>query len=101
MIVCHCNVVSKQEIVETIHDFLHHDPWQLVVPLQVYHALQKRGRCCGCFSGVVDIIARTTETFHRDGQTPEAEIISLLDRLRKKQNQMEKARQAALRHMVA
>ena len=39
-----------------INSLLDEDCWQLIVPAKVYHAMQKRGRCCGCFPNVVDII---------------------------------------------
>lgn len=84
MIICHCNLISTEEIERTIIDFLDQDAWQLIVPLQVYHALEKRGRCCGCFPNVVDIIVRTVRTYHEAQSTPQAEIILLVDRIQKK-----------------
>ncbi len=65
MLVCHCNVISDTEIEQVILDFLREDPWQLVVPAKVYHALMQRGRCSGCFPSVVEIIIRVTEDYHR------------------------------------
>jgi len=64
MLVCQCNVISDTEIEEIILSFLREDPWQLVVPAKVYRAMEKRGRCAGCFPNVVDIIARVTEEYH-------------------------------------
>ena len=95
MIVCHCNVITKSEIVEVINGFLDEDAWRLIVPLQVYHAMDKRGRCCNCFPGVVDIIIETTRAWHQDHATPEAEIISLIERLAKDQRAREEARKAS------
>lgn len=82
MIVCQCNVISEREIEEAIFNLLDDDSWQLIVPVQVYHALGKRGRCFGCFPNVVDIIVRATEGYHRRSRTPDAKITSHLDWLR-------------------
>lgn len=84
MIVCHCNFISKEEIEGAIVDLLEQDAWQLIVPLQVYHALEKRGRCCGCFPNVIGLIVRTVQAYHMERMTPEAEIVSLVERLQKK-----------------
>lgn len=64
MLVCQCNVITDKEIEEIVLSFLKEDPWQLVVPAKVYRAMEKRGRCAGCFPNVVDIIARVTEEYH-------------------------------------
>ena len=84
MIVCQCNLISTEEIERTIIELLHEDPWQLIVPLQVYHAMEKRGRCCGCFPNVVDIIVRTVKAYHEANATPQAKIISLVDKIQEK-----------------
>ena len=81
MIICHCNFISTEEIERTIIEFLDQDAWQLIVPLQVYHAMNKRGRCCGCFPNVIEVIVRTVKTYHEKQATPQAEIISLVDRI--------------------
>lgn len=65
MITCHCNYITEAEIEEVVLGFLQEDPWQLVVPNKVYHEMGKRGRCCGCFPSVIDIIVRTILEFHR------------------------------------
>ena len=82
MLVCSCNFISDREIRETIIGLLEEDCWQLIVPLKVYRAMEKRGRCYGCFPNVVDIIIETTEAFHRDRATPEAEVVPYLERIR-------------------
>lgn len=64
MLVCHCNVISEKDIKEVITAFLQDDPWALIVPAKVYRELGKRGRCCGCFPNVVDIITKLTEEYH-------------------------------------
>jgi bacterioferritin-associated ferredoxin len=82
MLVCHCNVITERELEDAIVDLLEADPWQLIVPAKVYHSLQKRGRCCGCFPNVVETIIRVTEQFHARGEPGAAEIVSHLDRVR-------------------
>lgn len=82
MLVCHCNLISEKEIEQTILRLLEADPWQLIVPAKVYHALAKRGRCCGCFPNVVETIIRVTEGFHARTDPGATEIISYLDRVR-------------------
>jgi hypothetical protein len=64
MLVCHCNIITSQEIEDVILEFLAADPWEIIVPNKVYHAMEKRGRCCGCFPNVVDIIISVTENYH-------------------------------------
>ena len=69
MLICHCNVITEKEIEQTILDMLDEDAWQLIVPAKVYHRLQKRGRCCGCFPNVVETIIRVTEGYHARSET--------------------------------
>ncbi len=82
MIVCSCNVITEKEISDVIISFLDEDEWQLVTPGKVYHAMAQRGRCCGCFPGVIDIIVSTTETYHRQKQTPDSVIIPFIQKIR-------------------
>jgi bacterioferritin-associated ferredoxin len=82
MLVCHCNLITQKDIEEVVMSLLDADPWQLIVPAKVYHALKKRGRCCGCFPNVVDTIIRVTEEFHRRAGGGETEIVPFLDRVR-------------------
>lgn len=101
MIVCHCNIISAREIEEAITGLLDDDPWRLIVPLQVYHAMKKRGRCCGCFPNVVDIIVRVTEAYHRRLETPETEVICFVERLREEHRRFEENRIAARKRMAS
>lgn len=80
MLVCHCNMITQKEIEAIIVSLLDEDPWQLLVPAKVYHALEKRGRCCGCFPNVVDTIIKVTEEYHRRAES--TEIVTHLDRVR-------------------
>ena len=82
MLVCHCNLITEAEIEEAILQLLEQDPWCLIVPAKVYHWLQKRGRCCGCFPNVVETIIRVTEAYHACSETSGADVVSHLDRVR-------------------
>lgn len=82
MLVCHCNIITEKEVEAAILSLLEADPWQLVVPAKVYHTLQKRGRCCGCFPNVVETIIRVTEAYHARNCPGASEIVSYLDRVR-------------------
>lgn len=82
MIVCHCNVITRAEIEEVVHGFLEQDAWQLVTVGMVYHAMEKRGKCCGCFPNAIAIIVGAVENWHRRNDTAEAQIISLVERTR-------------------
>ena len=101
MIICHCNLIRESEIERVIVDLLDRDPWQLIVPLQVYHEMNKRGRCCGCFPNVVDIIIRVTADYHKRQATPEDEILSLVDRLNAENRARETARREAAARISA
>ncbi|CDX22958.1 conserved hypothetical protein [Mesorhizobium sp. ORS 3324] len=82
MLICHCNIITEKEIEQTIIGLLDEDPWQLIVPAKVYHAMSKRGRCCGCFPNVVETIIRVTENYHARSEGSGADIVSHLDRVR-------------------
>ncbi|KQV20522.1 (2Fe-2S)-binding protein [Rhizobium sp. Root1203] len=82
MLVCSCNYITDTEIREVINELLEQDCWQLIVPAKVYHAMEKRGRCCGCFPNVVDIIIQTTEEYHARHHSTEAELFDFMSRLR-------------------
>ncbi|MCG6857439.1 MAG: (2Fe-2S)-binding protein [Salaquimonas sp.] len=99
MLVCSCNIISDREIRQAITVLLREDPWRLIVPLQVYHAMKKRGKCCGCFPQLVDLIIETTQAFHRELDTPDCEIVSFLDRLRDRHRECETARLIARKRM--
>jgi hypothetical protein len=49
------------------------------VPAKIYHAMQKRGRCCGCFPNVVETI---TENYHARSEASGVDVVSHLDRVR-------------------
>ncbi|MCX8282246.1 (2Fe-2S)-binding protein [Phyllobacterium sp. 0TCS1.6C] len=82
MLVCHCNIITQKEIEDTIIELLDADPWQLVVPAKVYHALKKRGRCCGCFPNVVETIIKVTEDYHLRHGSNDSDSVSFIDRVR-------------------
>jgi hypothetical protein len=75
-------MITEKEIEEAILQLLQRDPWGLIVPAKVYHWLQKRGRCCGCFPNVVETIIRVTESYHSRSEACGDEVVSHLDRVR-------------------
>jgi len=83
MLVCSCNFITDKEIRAVINELLDDDCWQLIVPAKVYHAMGKRGRCCGCFPGVVDQIIRTTEEYHAARRSNDSEVVNFLERLKR------------------
>lgn len=89
MIVCSCNIIRRSEIEGAILGLLEDDPWQVIVPLQVYHTLEKRGKCCGCFPNVVGIIVEQTTLFHERMNSPKADVIALIDRVQRKHRRAE------------
>lgn len=91
MMVCSCNVITDKDIRETIISLLDQDCWQLIVPGKVYHAMQKRGRCCGCFPNVVDIIVKTTEEYHARRQSEGLEVVDFMERLKRFQAEQKAA----------
>ena len=96
MITCHCNYVTQAEIEDVVRTFLLADPWQLVVPNKVYHEMGKRGKCCGCFPSVVDIIIRTTRDFHMSDVPGQLETLGdLLSRLDEMKLRLTSARKQA------
>jgi|MGYP001398923331 BFD-like [2Fe-2S] binding domain. len=82
MIVCSCNYISEKEIVSVIDEMLAADPWQLIVPGKIYRAMEKRGKCCGCFPNVIDIIVRTVQEHHVRLQSEHSAAEALVSRLR-------------------
>ena len=100
MIVCSCNVISELDIEEAILRLLERDPWMLIVPVKVYHALGERGKCCGCFPGLVDTIVRVTEDFHRARATAEDTLAAFVAKLRRELQRIELVRQQARERML-
>lgn len=100
MLVCSCNIITESDIKSVIEDMLRQDPWQLIVPVQVYHEMGKRGRCCGCFPRLVDLIVETSEAFHRNLNSEEDKIVQFICNLKQKHHQCETARMLA-RHRLS
>lgn len=96
MLVCSCNFITDKEIKDVIISFLEEDCWQLIVPGKVYRAMEKRGRCCGCFPNVVDLIVSTTAEFHKQRNSSEADVVDFMERLKqfeeKQKNALSKLR---------
>lgn len=81
MLVCSCNFITDKEIRDTIIELLDEDCWQLIVPAKVYHQMGKRGRCCGCFPNVVDLIISTTKAYHDARKTEGDVVVDFIERL--------------------
>jgi bacterioferritin-associated ferredoxin len=56
MIVCSCNIITRRHIEETIKRLLTDDRYAVLTPNLIYHRLGRRGRCCGCFPQVSELI---------------------------------------------
>jgi len=100
MTICSCNIIMEREIRSVVTDLLIADPWQLIVPLQVYMEMGKRGKCCNCFPAVIDIIIDTTRSFHEELKTDHQKVVNLISRMKNKHEQCETARMLA-RHRLA
>lgn len=96
MIVCSCNIISKKDIEEVIVDFLNADQWQLITPGKVFQAMSARGKCCGCFPGVIDIIVETTERYHALMESPAPKVVDLLNRIAAQRSRMETAKKKSV-----
>ena len=83
MLVCSCNFITDKDIRTVISELLDEDSWQLIVPAKVYHAMSKRGRCCGCFPNVVDLIVETTTAYHAARKTDDVTVINFIDKLKR------------------
>jgi hypothetical protein len=100
MLVCSCNYITDKDIQAVITEMLDEDCWQLIVPGKVYHAMGKRGRCCGCFPNVVDLIIRTTAEYHAARKTEETKVVNFMERL-KQFHEEQKAALAERRQTMA
>ncbi|MEM1045551.1 MAG: (2Fe-2S)-binding protein [Pseudomonadota bacterium] len=66
MIVCHCNILTRVEIEDTIDALLLTDPSRRLTPGMVYRDLGRRGRCCGCFPVIVALIVAAVDARYPD-----------------------------------
>ncbi|MFC4625835.1 bacterioferritin-associated ferredoxin [Daeguia caeni] len=82
MLVCSCNVITDKDIEAIVIKLLDEDCWRLIVPGTVYNALEKSGRCCGCFPNVVETIIRVTEEYHLRHNQMDENVIQFMDRVR-------------------
>lgn len=96
MIVCSCNFITSQDIEDVITGFLDLDEWQLITPGKIYHTMKKRGKCCSCFPGVIDIIIRTTQAYHAQKQSPQDKVVPFIKRIRDEHERCETARRLAI-----
>ena len=56
MIVCSCNIITRRDIEAVIEEILLDDAYAVLTPNLLYHRLGRRGKCCGCFPHVSDIL---------------------------------------------
>ena len=56
MIVCSCNIITRRDIERIIEQCLAEDRFAVLTPNLIYHRLGRRGRCCGCFPQVSQIL---------------------------------------------
>jgi bacterioferritin-associated ferredoxin len=56
MIVCSCNVITRRDVESVIEEILVADPYAVLTPNLLYHRLGRRGKCCGCFPHVSQIL---------------------------------------------
>ncbi len=75
MIICHCNIISKADIDGVIASLLADDPWIHLTPGAVLHGLNKRGKCCGCFPTLIDVMIATVDEI-RNGDSPHVPIFA-------------------------
>lgn len=92
MIVCSCNIVTSKDIEEVVMDFLNADEWQLITPGKVFKAVSARGKCCGCFPGVINIIVETTRRYHELMESPAPKVTDLLNRIADQRTRIEAAK---------
>jgi hypothetical protein len=74
MIVCSCNIITRCEIEAVIERLLADDAYAILTPNLIYHRLGKRGRCCGCFPQVTQIMVEHAIAVRQQierGETPE------------------------------
>lgn len=92
MIVCSCNIIRKDEIEGVIIGLLKQNAWRLITPGLVYNAMKKRGKCCGCFPALINVIIATTHNFHLGMNTPEAKILPFIQKIRDEHERCETVR---------
>ena len=56
MIVCSCNIITRRDVELVIEEILGDDPFAVLTSNLLYHRLGRRGKCCGCFPHVTEIL---------------------------------------------
>ena len=56
MIVCHCNLIRRDEIVDAVKAISRRGKTAMT-PNCVYRELKNSGKCCGCFPAVESLIS--------------------------------------------
>lgn len=57
MIVCHCNLIRRDEIVDAVKTLHGRGGNAPLTPHGVYRELKNSGKCCGCFPAVEKMIS--------------------------------------------
>ncbi len=57
MIVCHCNIIRREEIVDAVKAMHGRGAAVPLTPHGVYRELKNYGKCCGCYPAVESLIA--------------------------------------------
>ena len=78
MIVCSCSGVTDRDIRQAIAWMRAADPYALITPGKIYHALGKRADCGGCMPLFLNAM-RSNENFRVSGR---GDVPPLLRRLR-------------------
>lgn len=85
MIVCSCNIITRRDVEAVIEEILTEDLYAVLTPNLLYHRLGRRGKCCGCFPHVTEILvehgtvvraAIEAGEMPQKGAEPEKEIAS-------------------------
>ena len=70
MIVCSCNIITRRDLEAVIESILADDPYAVLTPNLLYHRLGRRGKCCGCFPLVTEVLVehgtKIREAIERD-----------------------------------
>ena len=94
MIVCHCNVLTVEDIQTTVDELLAEAPLDLITPGVVYRRLGTRGRCCGCFPLAIDVINAHIERCLATDDLPERRQ-KIIEQQRRYRDQLAATRRTA------
>ena len=61
MIICQCNIISKSDVEDAVRGLLAEDAWIHLTPGTMMKALEKRGKCFGCFPSLINVMITVIE----------------------------------------